>query len=128
MWLRSNADNFQRFLTTPTTAVFGAVLVVNQRHLSAFKVPTLADHLCRVVSTSLFCALFLFSFLPDPAHNADSDQDGLTDGLEVNRHQTHPQDKDTDDDSIGDGVEVNNLGTNQAVFLGGTQTRPPASY
>lgn len=44
--------------------------------------------------------------------DADSDDDGLTDGLEVNTHGTDPLDTDSDDDGLSDGVEVNVHGTN----------------
>ncbi len=36
----------------------------------------------------------------------DSDGDGLSDGEEVNDHQTDPQDPDSDDDGLLDGVEI----------------------
>jgi len=41
----------------------------------------------------------------DPT-NADSDNDGLSDGDEVNTHGTDPRDTDTDGDSLSDGGEV----------------------
>ncbi|MEN0063144.1 MAG: hypothetical protein AAGA48_13395 [Myxococcota bacterium] len=37
----------------------------------------------------------------------DTDDDGLTDGDEVNEHDTDPLDPDTDDDGLNDGDEVN---------------------
>ncbi|WP_380680250.1 helix-turn-helix transcriptional regulator [Salinigranum sp. GCM10025319] len=43
---------------------------------------------------------------------ADTDEDGLEDGPEVNTHETDPLRADTDDDSLADGVEVNEQGTN----------------
>ncbi|RJS47592.1 hypothetical protein [Nocardioides cavernaquae] len=46
----------------------------------------------------------------DP-HDADTDNDGLTDGAEVNTHGTKPLDADTDDDGLKDGAEVNTHGT-----------------
>jgi len=41
----------------------------------------------------------------DPA-DSDTDDDGLSDGTEVNIHGTDPTDSDTDDDGLGDGEEV----------------------
>ena len=41
----------------------------------------------------------------DP-NDADSDDDGLSDGDEVNVHGTDPLDNDSDDDKLLDGVEV----------------------
>lgn len=38
--------------------------------------------------------------------NADSDNDGLTDGEEVNEHQTNPLNADSDGDGVSDGDEV----------------------
>ena len=38
--------------------------------------------------------------------DADSDDDGLTDGAEVHTHGTDPLDADTDGDGYSDGVEV----------------------
>ena len=46
----------------------------------------------------------------DP-ENPDTDNDGLSDGEEVNTYGTSPVDFDTDGDGIGDGEEVNNYGT-----------------
>ncbi len=46
----------------------------------------------------------------DP-HDADTDNDGLTDGAEVNTHGTDPLDPDTDNDGLKDGAEVNTYGT-----------------
>jgi hypothetical protein len=40
-----------------------------------------------------------------------SDDDGLSDGAEVNTHGTDPTDADSDDDGLSDGVEVNTHGT-----------------
>jgi hypothetical protein len=47
----------------------------------------------------------------DPS-DPDSDDDGLTDGAEVNVHGTNPLDADSDDDGLTDGAEVNVHGTN----------------
>jgi len=38
--------------------------------------------------------------------DADSDDDGLGDGAEVNVHGTNPLNGDTDGDGFGDGIEV----------------------
>ncbi len=46
----------------------------------------------------------------DPS-DADSDDDGLNDGDEVNTHGTDPLDSDHDDDGLIDGDEVNTHGT-----------------
>ena len=46
----------------------------------------------------------------DPS-NPDTDQDGLTDGEEINDWGTNPIDPDTDDDGLTDGEEID-LGTN----------------
>lgn len=42
---------------------------------------------------------------------ADTDADGLDDGIEVRDTETTPTDSDTDDDGLSDGKEVNDLGT-----------------
>jgi Bacterial TSP3 repeat len=42
----------------------------------------------------------------------DSDGDGLADGAEVNTHLSDPTDSDSDDDSLIDGAEVNTHGSN----------------
>lgn len=42
---------------------------------------------------------------------ADTDDDGLLDGAEVNSHLTSPLESDTDEDGLSDGVEVNEHGT-----------------
>ena len=42
--------------------------------------------------------------------NADTDNDGLSDGQEVNSYNTIPTVADTDNDGVDDGVEVNELG------------------
>ena len=47
----------------------------------------------------------------DPV-NTDTDNDGLSDGQEVNNHNTSPVNADTDNDGVGDGLEVNQLGIN----------------
>lgn len=46
----------------------------------------------------------------DP-NDRDTDDDGLTDGEEVNAWQTDPKKRDTDGDTLEDGEEANNLGT-----------------
>ncbi|MHA1609873.1 MAG: hypothetical protein ACTSUJ_07735 [Candidatus Njordarchaeales archaeon] len=46
----------------------------------------------------------------DP-HDPDTDNDGLSDGEEVNKYGTSPVDFDTDGDGLGDGEEVNKYGT-----------------
>ncbi len=46
----------------------------------------------------------------DPAL-ADTDADGLDDGVEVRDSETNPTDSDSDDDGLSDGQEVNVLGT-----------------
>ena len=43
----------------------------------------------------------------DP-HDADSDDDGLLDGEEVDQYETDPNDSDTDDGGVTDGKEVEN--------------------
>ncbi|WP_331351788.1 PQQ-binding-like beta-propeller repeat protein [Cellvibrio sp. UBA7671] len=43
---------------------------------------------------------------------ADTDGDGLNDGLEVNTHQTSPINSDTDNDGLSDSIEVNTHATN----------------
>ena len=45
------------------------------------------------------------------ASSYDSDNDGLSDGDEINIHNTDPLDTDTDDDGLLDGDEVNVYGT-----------------
>ena len=50
----------------------------------------------------------------DP-NDADTDDDGLNDGDEVNVHGTSPTVADTDGDGLSDGVEVNTHGTNPTV-------------
>ena len=47
----------------------------------------------------------------DP-NNADSDDDGLTDGDEINVYETDPLDYDSDNDQLSDGDEINTHGTN----------------
>ncbi|UFN44868.1 Ig-like domain-containing protein [Nocardioides okcheonensis] len=44
-------------------------------------------------------------------NDADSDDDGLGDGAEVNTHGTSPLDPDSDNDGLTDGAEVNTHGT-----------------
>ncbi len=46
----------------------------------------------------------------DP-NNPDTDNDGLTDGLEINQYGTNPKNQDTDGDTLSDGTEANNLKT-----------------
>lgn len=46
----------------------------------------------------------------DP-NNPDTDNDGLTDGLEINQFGTNPKNQDTDGDTISDGREANELQT-----------------
>ncbi len=46
----------------------------------------------------------------DP-NDDDTDDEGLTDGAEVNTHSTDPNDADSDDDELTDGAEVNIYGT-----------------
>jgi hypothetical protein len=46
------------------------------------------------------------------ATKADTDNDGLKDGAEVNTHQTDPNNPDTDADALTDGREVNTTRTN----------------
>jgi hypothetical protein len=46
-----------------------------------------------------------YSLGTDPC-GSDTDNDGLSDGAEVNTHGTNPRDPDSDDDGLGDGVEV----------------------
>jgi hypothetical protein len=46
----------------------------------------------------------------DPC-DSDTDNDGLTDGVEVNTYGTEPLDPDTDNDGLSDGAEVNTYGT-----------------
>ena len=43
--------------------------------------------------------------------NDDSDNDGLTDGDEVNEYETDPTDSDTDDDGLTDGAEIDEYDT-----------------
>ncbi|MFC7203034.1 helix-turn-helix domain-containing protein [Haloferax namakaokahaiae] len=43
---------------------------------------------------------------------ADTDGDGLSDGKEVNQHDTNPTERDTDGDGLSDGVEVKEIGSN----------------
>lgn len=45
-------------------------------------------------------------------NNIDSDNDDLTDGEEVNTHNTNPALADSDADELNDGVEINTHGTN----------------
>jgi len=45
-------------------------------------------------------------------NDADTDDDGLLDGAEVNQYGTNPLSEDTDDDGVLDGIEVNQHSTN----------------
>ena len=47
--------------------------------------------------------------------SADTDSDGLNDGLEVNNYKTNPLLADTDSDDLNDGLEVNSYNTNPLV-------------
>jgi len=53
----------------------------------------------------------VISHLTDP-NDSNSDDDGLSDGAEVNTHSTDPKDTDSDDDGLLDGAEVNTHLTN----------------
>jgi hypothetical protein len=70
----------------------------------------------------------------------DSDDDGLTDGAEVNTHGTEPDDSDSDDDGLSDGDEINTHSTDPldadsdddgasdgAEIAAGTDPNDPAS-
>jgi hypothetical protein len=46
---------------------------------------------------------------------ADTDEDGLNDGAEVNEHETDPTVADTDEDGLNDGAEVNEHETDPTV-------------
>jgi hypothetical protein len=50
-----------------------------------------------------------------PPNLADTDGDGLIDGLEVGTHMTDPLVADTDGDGLSDGAEVNTHGTNPTL-------------
>ena len=50
------------------------------------------------------------TYITDP-NDADSDDDGLSDGDEVNTYGTDPNDADSDDDGLSDGEEVNTNNT-----------------
>ncbi|WP_435124007.1 DUF7343 domain-containing protein [Halobaculum sp. D14] len=58
----------------------------------------------------LLDGLELDTFGSDPL-TVDTDGDGLGDGDEVDRHETNPTKADTDGDGLGDGDEVNRFGT-----------------
>jgi hypothetical protein len=51
-------------------------------------------------------------------NNADTDGDGLNDGVEVNTHHTSPTNTDTDRDGLSDDAEVNTHGTNPTLADG----------
>jgi uncharacterized repeat protein (TIGR02543 family) len=44
--------------------------------------------------------------------DADTDDDGLSDGAEINTHQTNPVLDDSDSDGLADGAEINTHGSN----------------
>ena len=50
----------------------------------------------------------------DPS-NADTDDDGLTDGYELNTSSTSPTNADSDGDGLNDGQEVNTYNTNPSL-------------
>jgi serine/threonine protein kinase len=50
----------------------------------------------------------------DP-EKADTDEDGLSDGQEVNQYGTDPKNRDTDADNLLDGDEANEIGTNPRI-------------
>lgn len=50
------------------------------------------------------------NFGTDP-NDSDTDDDGVSDGDEINTHGTDPLDSDTDDDGLTDGEEINTHGT-----------------
>jgi outer membrane protein OmpA-like peptidoglycan-associated protein len=47
--------------------------------------------------------------------NADTDGDGLNDGVEFNKYKTNPKNADSDGDGLKDGVEVNDTNTDPNV-------------
>jgi hypothetical protein len=47
---------------------------------------------------------------------ADTDADGLKDGLEINQYKTNPLQNDTDGDGLLDGAEVNQYGANPLLM------------
>ncbi len=52
---------------------------------------------------------------PTKANDSDSDDDGLSDGLEILTYGSNPNLADTDGDKLSDGVEVNTHGTNPVL-------------
>jgi hypothetical protein len=56
--------------------------------------------------------------------DADSDDDNLSDGDEVNTYGTNPLDADTDGDGFSDGDEVNIYGTDPNVYVNEAPTVP----
>ncbi len=48
-------------------------------------------------------------------NDADSDDDGIRDGVEFKGYNTSPTDVDTDDDGCPDGLEISSLDTNEVV-------------
>ena len=55
------------------------------------------------------------TYLTDP-NDADSDDDGLSDGNEVTTYLTDPNDADSDNDGFTDGEEVDS-GTDPLIFI-----------
>jgi hypothetical protein len=53
----------------------------------------------------------VLTYLSNP-NDPDTDDDGLSDGAEVNTHSTDPNDADSDNDGLDDGPEVNTHNTN----------------
>jgi hypothetical protein len=58
--------------------------------------------------------LLEFGDFTDPAE-ADTDEDGLSDGAEINLHKTEPLTPDTDSDGLNDGDEVNKYNTSPLI-------------
>ena len=68
----------------------------------------------RIGSHCLTVLLLLAAFcLPAVASAQDTDGDGLSDQLEVQRYNTDPFDDDTDDDGLTDGIEVQQGGSSR---------------
>ncbi|WP_210652189.1 Ig-like domain-containing protein [Nocardioides sp. SYSU D00065] len=55
--------------------------------------------------------------------DADTDNDGLTDGAEINTHHTDPLDADTDNDGLTDGAEVNGVKIREKFRICGQKAR-----
>ena len=84
------------------------------------------------IAVSVSLILIIFIFLADfdgdglknldeihigtSVFNSDTDDDGLSDGLEVNTYGTDPLILDTDDDGLSDGLEVNTYGTDPLIM------------